>query len=285
MALGRLGRIARKLRLIASSDLVMRDKFLYALRVDARTYRLQGGTAIALRKGTTDAKVFDEIFVERVYGPCLATLPDDLGPITLIDLGAYTGLSALFFARELPVEHIVAVEPDPDNFRLLSENLRTSGLAERCTALHAFAGAERAFAALQDSGNGAWGMRMGRMSDSGISDSGISDSGIPVLPLAGIASLAKTSAPIVLKCDIEGGERQLFLHLRDWEHLVRYIFLELHTEFLSVQELQACLESSGFQWTIHGTPVEEACIAFCLLERGEPRAPRTGNATMKHVCL
>ncbi len=278
MALGRLGRIARrmlrKLRLIAASDLVMRDKFRYALRADARTYRLRGGASVALRKGTTDAKVFDEIFVEQVYAPCLKALPDNLGPITLIDLGAYTGLSALFFARELPVDHIVAVEPDPDNFRLLSENLRTSGLAERCTALHAFAGAERAFAALQDSGNGAWGMRMGRMSDSGISDSGI-----PVLPLAGIASLAKTTAPIMLKCDIEGGERQLFLRLRDWEHLVRYIFLELHTEFLSVQELLACFESSGFQWTIHGTPVEEACIAFCSDWNAASREP-SGPATL-----
>ena len=56
---------------------------------------------IALREGTTDSKVFDEIFVERAYESCLAALPGDLGRVTLIDLGANIGLSALYIAREL----------------------------------------------------------------------------------------------------------------------------------------------------------------------------------------
>ncbi len=271
MALGRLAGIARKLRLIAASDLVRRDQFRYALRsagwgADIFRYRLRGGVSVALRKGTTDGKVFDEIFVERVYAPSLVGLPSNLGHVTLIDLGAYTGLSALFFAREFAVlgttvDQIIAVEPDSNNFGLLTENLRTAGLATRSTALLAFAGAEHAFAEVQDSGNGAWGMRMGPFSDAGT----------PVLPLAEIAKAARTNAPVVLKCDIEGGERPLFLHLRDWEHLVSYILLELHTEFLSIPELSACLESSGFHWTIHGTPPAGAVIAFFLLERGETK--------------
>ena len=159
------------------------------------------------------------------------------------------------------------MEPDPDNFRLLSENLRRSGLANRSIAIRAFAGADRAFAELHDSGNGAWGMRMGALSDAGI----------PVLPLAEIANSAKTrsaktEAPLVLKCDIEGGERQLFLHIRDWDHLIRYIILELHTEFLSVEEMFACLRSSGFEWTIHGTPLPGASIVLLMLERGVRKA-------------
>jgi FkbM family methyltransferase len=270
MAPGRLARIARKLRLIAASDLVKRDQLRYALgcamcsagwRGGVVTYRLRGGAPLALRKGSTDGKVFDEIFVERVYAPGLAALPGDLGRVTLIDLGAYTGLSAIFLARELAVEEIIAVEPDPDNFRLLSENLSTTGLANRSTALRAFAGREHAFATVQDSGNGAWGMRMGPFSETGT----------PVLPLAEIVKTAKSDAPVVLKCDIEGGERQLFLHIRDWEHLIRYVLLELHTEFLPLREMSACLESSGFHWTIHGTSAEGAVIAFFLLKRGERR--------------
>ena len=104
-----------------------------------------------------------------------------------------------------------------------------------------------------------------------------SETGTPVLPLAEIASSAKTSsantsAPILLKCDIEGGERQLFRHIRDWEHLIHFIFLELHTEFLPVQEMLACLDSSAFHWTVHGTPSAEASIALLLLERGDQDA-------------
>lgn len=221
-----------------------------------------------LRKGTTDSKVFGEIFVERTYASCVAALPDSLSRVVLIDLGANIGLSALFLARALEVVEIIAVEPDPGNFRLLSENLRKTGLEDHATAVRAFAGASRGFAELRDSGNGAWGMRMGALSDTGT----------PVLPLAEIAGLAKTSsaktgALVVLKCDIEGGERQLFLHIRDWEHLIRYIVLELHTEFLSVEDMLACLDSSGFRWTVHGPPQPGASIALFLLERGERRDP------------
>jgi len=63
----------------------------------------------------------------------------------------------------------------------------------------------------------------------------------------------------------------LFLHIRDWGHLIRYIVLELHTEFLPVEEMLACLASSGFEWTIHGKPPAAASIAVLLLERGERR--------------
>jgi FkbM family methyltransferase len=271
--LSRLAKIVRKLRLIAESDLANRDKIRYVLNpagqgAGVRTYRLRGGrsggtVSVRLRMGTTDSRVFDEIFLERVYARCLAALPDHLGPVNVIDLGANIGLSALFFARELAVNEIIAVEPDPDNFRMLSENLRKTGLADRSTAVCAFAGAGRAFAELDDSGNGAWGMRMGP----------VSDTGTPVLPLAEIAGIAKTSAPLVLKCDVEGAERKLFQHIRDWEHLIRYIFLELHAEFLPVEEMLACLASSGFEWTIHGTPPAGASIAVLLLERGEQRKP------------
>ena len=273
-------RVSRKLRLIAKSDLAWLDKLRYLLPRPARTYRLRGGARVTLRPRTTDAKVFDEIFIEQVYAPCVEALAGDPGPFTLLDLGAYTGLSALFFARKLPrVDRIVAVEPDPANFRQLSSNLETTGLARRSTAVHAFAGAERSFAEVRDSGNGAWGMRMGPLSNTGT----------PVLPLPELISLAESDAPVVVKCDIEGGEHALFLHIRDWEHLVRYIFLELHTEFLPLPELLACLDSSRFHWTVRGAPDQHAAITFCLLTRGEARAESpalsSGNATMKHVCL
>jgi len=259
--------ILRKLRLIAASDLAGLDKLRYAVNARGRgtglvRYRLRGGASVALRKGTTDFEVFDEIFVEHAYAPCLRALPASLGRITLIDLGANIGLSSLYVARELgaralEVTEIIAVEPDPGNFRMLSENLRRAGLAHRSTALRAFAGAERAFAELHDPGNGAWGMRMGPLSDTGTC----------VLPLAEIAAAARSGVPLVLKCDIEGGERQLFLRIRDWDRLIHYVFLELHTEFLPVDELLACLGSSEFRWAVHGSPLNGASIALLLLER------------------
>ena len=262
MGWSRIAGIVRKLRLVAASDLRSFDKLRYVVNAARQgsgvlAYSLRGGASVALRQGTTDPKVFDEIFVERAYGSCVAALPKNLGPVALIDLGANIGLSALFFARALEVHEIIAVEPDPDNFAFLSANLQTSGLANRTTAVHAFAGAEHACAQLHDSGNGAWGMRMGALSDIGT----------PVLPLAQIAKRAKSNTPLMLKCDIEGGEREIFLHISDWDHLIRYIVLELHTEFLRFDELLACLAASRFQWSIHGAPPDGASIVLLLLER------------------
>jgi hypothetical protein len=91
--------------------------------------------------------------------------------------------------------------------------------------------------------------------------------------MAEIAGVAKTGATVLLKCDIEGGERALFLHIRDWEHRVHYIFLELHTEFLPVPELLSCLQSARYQWTVHGNPPAGAAIAMFALERGDRRDP------------
>ena len=110
-----------------------------------------------LREGPTDRQVFEEVFVERVYVPYLAMTPDPTRG-GIVDLGANIGLSAVFLARAFPRAPMVAVEPDAGNFAVLLENLRSCGFASRCTALQAFAGAERGFAELQDSGNGAWGM-------------------------------------------------------------------------------------------------------------------------------
>lgn len=242
----------RKIRSILTSDLALFDKIKYFGRIltQHRTYRLKGGAVIRLREGSTDWKVFDEIFIERVYE---SYAPDSaLGVI--VDLGANIGLSAIFLLWKFPESRMVAVEPDAGNFAMLLENVRAAGLAGRCTAIQAFAGVERGFAELQDSGNGAWGLRMGPQSSSGI----------PVIPLTELAPGLEIS---ILKCDIEGSERQLFQRIADWEHLVRFIILELHADLFPVEEFLGCLRASAFDWRIHGEISKNSCLSVIALER------------------
>ena len=277
-----------KLREIAASDLAIGAKFLYAAhlvagwwrRMDRRRthcYRLRGSGAIELREGTTDRKVFEEIFLSRVYAPFLAPIlapgrSDGAAPCVLIDLGANTGLSAVYLARVLSADWIVAVEPDPSNYAMLVRNLRAARMAERSEAAQAFAGAERGFARLEDSGKGAWGMRMGAPTSVGI----------PVLPLAEIAALTPVpSSPtprVILKCDIEGAERLLFERIRDWEHLTSFIMLELHTEIFPEEEFRACVESSGYHWKLHGTISRNSVLAVIGLERLARKTAARGAA-------
>jgi len=276
-----------KLRRLFRSDLLWRDQAAYLFDeawdrltglsgTGVRRYRLRGGGAVSLRCGSTDRKVFDEIFLEQIYAPGVALLPAASAPTILVDLGANIGLSTVYLARRLNLTAVVAVEPCPENFRMLVENTQT--LAGRCNALNAFAGAERGFANLVDAGFGAWGLRMGAASSGGT----------PVLPLAEILPDVP-GARILLKCDIEGSERHLFRAMRDWEHLVDFIILELHTEFFTAAELESSLEESGYQWTRHGNVPADAVLCVIGLERAQRKqsATLTGGAwriASKYVC-
>jgi FkbM family methyltransferase len=273
--------LSRKIRLVAVSDLVPADKFRYLrdgamaflgplARNGSREYRLRGGACVILRESSTDQKVFEEVFLQKTYA-AYTQAAQQIAPTILIDLGANIGLSVIALARELQPQVIVAVEPDRENFTMLQENLRRAGWTDRCVAVQAFAGAERGFAELVDSGNGAWGMRMGAPARSGI----------PVLPVEEIVILAddlllndrlvgtgnRPEAKVLLKCDIEGGELHLFRHLRQWEDRVHYVILELHTEFLSVENFHAYLEDSRYHWHMDGKIPPDALLAVIGLER------------------
>jgi FkbM family methyltransferase len=313
----RFARISRKWRQIASSELSFTGKFAYSLdlalgffrsssRQGHQKYRLKGGATVALREGSTDRKVFDEVFLENTYGGLAASSSAPRGsktasntasntaaaPIVLIDLGANIGLSAIALARQLRPAGIVAVEPDGANFAMLQHNLRLAGLSDRSKTIRAFAGAERGFAELVDSGNGAWGMRMGAPARAGI----------PVWRIEDLVALAKqmfhaarqvsndarqpfghatSPVKVVLKCDIEGAEAQLFQSLTRWEHLVERVVLELHTEFLSVESFRACLDASRYAWRIEGEIAPGALLAVIALERGDWKlAPQTQHAAV-----
>lgn len=213
-----------------------------------------------LRPGTTDRKVFDEVFIDQIYAPALRCLEGIRQP-TIVDLGANIGLSTVFFLNALPAATATAVEPDPGNFDLLRENLYRTGVDIRSHAVRAFAGGKAGFAELLDSGNGAWGMRMGPPSAKGT----------PVMPLAAIARQAGMGRISLLKCDIEGAERELFEDLAGWEDLVEYVVLELHADLFPVHEFLACLAESRYHWTLHGAISENGPLSVVVLERAGPR--------------
>jgi FkbM family methyltransferase len=275
-------KLLRKIRLVAASDLVVASKLRYLsdvaigflgssdTRKSRREYRLHGGASVILRGNSTDGKVFEEIFIQKAYAP-YAKAARQIAPAILIDLGANMGLSVIALAGEMRPQAVVAVEPDSGNFSLLQENLRRAGWTHRCVAVQAFAGAERGFAELVDSGNGAWGMRMGSTTRAGIRVLPVEDIiDMAIDGLAGETSAEGAVIPettLLLKCDIEGAELHLFRNLRRWEDRVHYIILELHTEFLSVDHFHQCLEASRYHWRMDGEIPPHAVLAVIGLER------------------
>lgn len=253
-----LSSFARKWRQLRDSDLTAGSKIAFLVDEvrerlggsSAREYRLRGGTSIALRPRTTDGKVFEEVFLEKIYAPYATGSAK-----TLVDLGANIGLSALFLDRVHGFDHIIAVEPDFENSRMLRRNL-DGNVNAQVNLLRAFVGAERGFAMMLDSGYGSWGLRMGAPSEHGIRVLRL-DEIVPDVPDG-----------VLLKCDIEGAERYVFPQISAWEDRVRYIILELHTEFFPADQLDAALASSRYEWRIHGEITPGAVLAVFGLERG-----------------
>jgi FkbM family methyltransferase len=58
----------------------------------------------------------------------------------LLELGGNIGTQTLYFALSEAFRHIVTVEPDPRNFKLLRTNIDQNGLSERITAINTAAG-------------------------------------------------------------------------------------------------------------------------------------------------
>jgi len=70
-----------------------------------------------IRKATTDVNVFRCIFVNKEF-----ELPVKVNPKFIIDAGAYSGLSTIYFAHKYPDAKVVAIEPERSNYNTLIKN-------------------------------------------------------------------------------------------------------------------------------------------------------------------
>lgn len=171
------------------------------------------------RPHTSDINVFDQVFVAREYR-CL----DDLRDASLIvDCGANVGFSSAYFLTRFPKAHVIAVEPDHENFAILKANLapyegryraiRSAVWSEPVGLVFS----ERAF------GDGReWARTVMK----------IRDGEHPAMVATDIGTLLKDSGVdriSILKIDIEGAEAVVFSsHYEHWIERVDTLVIELH---------------------------------------------------------
>jgi len=73
---------------------------------------------IVLRGCTSDFDCFDKIFGQREYE---SPFPD-INPMLIVDAGANIGIATVYYATRYPNTKIIAIEPEPDNFDMLTRN-------------------------------------------------------------------------------------------------------------------------------------------------------------------
>jgi FkbM family methyltransferase len=136
----------------------------------------------------------------------------------IIDCGGNVGLATRWFAEVFPEARIVAIEPDTQNFEMLTMN--TECLGDRVVRLQGgiWNIPARLTIANPDAGSAAF--RVRELDVRG-------DEGLRTYTIDEICAMQGVAAPFIVKLDIEGAQASLFRSNTDWVSRTHLITLEL----------------------------------------------------------
>ena len=194
---------------------------------------------VKLRECGTDHVTFNEIVVDEIYKPVVSEIR---AVESVIDLGANVGLASLYFAHHWPSCRILAVEPNPETYEILADNLAPLVRSGRCAALQA--AAWDALAVLSAAPHQQPG---GFNSYSLCEDARSSAATVKGLTVAEIIEYSGFRIVDLLKVDIEGAEIRLFRGDLRWLARVRNIAIEFHEDARRISRFDVITEGHGFR--------------------------------------
>lgn len=175
---------------------------------------------VFFRYGSSDPRVFTQIFLWEEYS-CIKNLEN---PEIIIDCGANAGYASIYFLNKYPNAHVIAIEPDTENFKICEKNLSwyqgrvslmNSAVWSHQTGLSLYKGAD-------------WGDDY----EWGIQVKECQEGQEPDIYAIGIDNLLETyglTSIDILKIDIEGAEAVLFSkNYEKWLKKVKNLVIELH---------------------------------------------------------
>ena len=173
--------------------------------------------ALLVRPGSSDLPTFEKVFVDQEYNFDLPGLEPEL----IIDAGANVGYASLFFVRRFPKARVVAIEPEAENFKMLTDNTRAYPQVQ---PLQAALWNRPARMAIANPDAESWEFQV-REAEGG-------SGGLRAVTIPELLKMAGCKRVSVLKIDIEGAEKELFSSgYEEWLGLVDLIIIELHDRY------------------------------------------------------
>ena len=169
--------------------------------------------AIFLRPGTTDIRVFKQIFITKDYEFSYPIVPK-----TIIDCGANIGCSTVYFLEKFPEAQVIAIEPEQENFLLLQKN---TSLYKNINLYKAGLWHEECYLRVRDVGEGNWSFTVEKTDFP-------TDDDLHAITIEKIIKEAKFDTIDILKMDIEGAEREVFSAECSWLAKVNILIIEIH---------------------------------------------------------
>jgi FkbM family methyltransferase len=171
---------------------------------------------VHVRTGTTDIEVLQQVLLDHEYEFSLPATPK-----VIVDAGANIGLASIYFANTYPNAVIVALEPDPSNFKLLEIN---TARYPQIKPMNVALWNKNKQINLFYSGGGHCGFRTLEENFGALPHCG----GVRAVTLDALMQSLGVEFIDVLKVDIEGAEREVFQNSSKWIGQVGVLMVELH---------------------------------------------------------
>ncbi|OGM27080.1 hypothetical protein A2962_03185 [Candidatus Woesebacteria bacterium RIFCSPLOWO2_01_FULL_39_61] len=196
-------------------------------------------------------EIFKDIFILKEYD----FVSRKANP-KIIDCGSHIGLGVLFFKKIYPKAEITAIEPNPKNFRILSQNISQNNLKKikLVNAAVTRAGSRVIFYRSKQATNvfaremnlWSWGdFVKGAMNKNLINYEALE---VPSLRLSSLI----TKQIDFLKIDIEGSESEVLSEIKDKLYLVKKLVIEFHNEtkedFKKLKKILEILDKESFNF-------------------------------------
>jgi FkbM family methyltransferase len=198
-------------------------------------------TPLLFRGASSDVWNMQQVFLDRQYD---VEIPE---PRKILDLGAYVGYTAVYFANRFPSANIISVEPPGSNFDALVANT-VAYPNIRC--LPAAVWHERGELTLEDFSYGDWGLSFGW----GNADQAAEK--VPGYTITNILEMHGWKAVDLIKCSSHGGRVDTLLTPRpDWLGTTATVITRRGAQGWQAgdaEKLAAALPEAEFQRTSHG---------------------------------
>jgi FkbM family methyltransferase len=189
----------------------------------------------SLRCGTTDLIILLELLAGGEYAPAVARLAGRCR--TVVDLGANAGFTVRLWADSFPICRIFAAELDAGNVRACKANLRLAGVEQRVVLAEVCLVGKKRPVHIDRSG-GECGFRATETSASGPEIIGTTME--EFLENCGVPERID-----LLKCDIEGGESDIFKNCSAWIRRCRIVVAETHAPYTADELLDDIRRAGG----------------------------------------
>jgi len=207
---------------------------LSLIKVGIRKYIIiKSGVKVYLRNGTSDLPAFRQVFLEGEY-----SYPFNIKPEYIIDAGANVGLASIYFSLRFPGVKIIAIEPEPGNYKCLCNNTKSfSNITQVMAGLWY---EDTLLGICKSEKLGDWGTQLSKST---------ANRQVECYSIENILTRYQFPRIDIFKIDIEGAEKELFLHAQDlnWLKKTKIVVIEIH-EFLINGLTQAILSKVDSQF-------------------------------------